>query len=149
MKSIEEVIKQEKPFETENQRALINLIYTCNYVSDLMNQKFETYGISQKQYNVLRIIKGAKESVSTSYIRDRLIEKSADCSRIVTRLVSKKILKKERCENDSRLVSITLTIEGKKLMKKIKKDKELFQLPLEKLSEKECKQLNKILNKIR
>ena len=149
MLTIEETIKQKKPFKSEHQRALVNLLYTTNYVSDIMNAVFNEFGVTMKQYNVMRIVKGAKEQVSTCYIRERLLVKNADTSRIVDRMVKKGILVKSPAKHDARLISITLSKAGKDLLKKINK-KQKEQLPVTgSLTDKECKQLNLLLNKIR
>jgi len=149
MKTIEQELKQVKPFKSEKQRALVNLFFTSNRLIEQMNTFFKSYGVSQKQYNVLRIIKGATENVSTCYIKERLIEKNADSSRIVERLIKKNLVQKCKNTKDARLISITITKEGKDLLKKIAQQNQNFTSPLQKLNDKECKQLNKLLNKIR
>ncbi len=149
MKTIEEAIKQSKPFKDEWLRALVNMVYTSNIVFDRMNKVIEQYDISYKQFNVLRIVKGAKENVSTAYIRQRLLAKNSDSSRLVDRLVQKGLLSKHKCGDDARLISIKLTNKGTQLLEEIGDKKISDNNPIQQLSENECIQLNKLLNKIR
>ncbi len=149
MKTIEQTIKQSKPFKDEWLRALVNMVYTSNIVFDRMNKVIEQYDISYKQFNVMRIVKGAKENVSTSYIRQRLLAKNSDSSRLVDRLVQKGLLQKTKCGDDARLISISLTKTGTDLLEEIGDKKISDNNPIQQLSEKECIQLNKLLNKIR
>lgn len=148
MKTLEEKIQQKKPFKSERQRAMVNLIYTSNQINDKMNRIFKEEDISMKQYNVMRIVKGASNAVSTSYIRERMLEKNSDCSRIVSRLVSKGVLKKEQNCNDARLIAIKLTKQGSEILKRMKVRMNKIPSPMESLTEKECKKLNILLNKI-
>ncbi len=149
MATIESIIKQTKPFSDEWTRALVNMIYTGNLVSDHINQVLSQYGISSKQFNVLRIVNGADENVSTAYIRERLLVKSADSSRLVDRMVKKGLLIKKPFCDDARKISIELSKQGKSLLKKVSSVSAGKTSPLQNLSKSEVLQLNSILNKIR
>ena len=80
---LEEAIKQSKPFESDYQRAMVNLIFTTNCVSAEMKDFFKEYNVTTKQYNILRILSGAQKPVSIAFIRERLLDKLSDVSRIV------------------------------------------------------------------
>ena len=102
-----------------------------------------------KQYNILRILKGAGKPISTQLIRERMIDRMSDISRIVDRMVDKEIVSK--CTNgaDKRLVDISLTEKGMSLLEEINVTQELHENILDKLSIEDAKQLNTLLDKIR
>ena len=145
---IEQDINQAR-FRNEFQKALINIFYSSNWLSERMKVFFDREGITGQQFNILRILRGAGEPLSTLQIRQRMIDKMSDTSRIVDRLVLKGLVKKTVCEMDKRLVDVNITDKGKKLLEKIDKCNEEMDGILGNLNEAEAKQLNKILDKIR
>ena len=146
---IEEEIKQTKPFDNSQQKAMINIIYTSNHVKAKMTAHLKQYGITPKQYNVLRILKGAGKPISTSIIKERLIDRMSDASRIVNRLYQKGLVIRMTCGKDRRLVDVTLTDAGLSLLKVIKSNNEMLTDPLKNLSDKEATMLSDLLDKIR
>ncbi|MBT8232127.1 MAG: MarR family transcriptional regulator [Saprospiraceae bacterium] len=146
---IEEAIKQLKPFVSEAQKAGVNLMFTHNWYESQLSEFFKTYGLTTKQYNILRILKGANKSVSTSFIRERLLDKMSDVSRIVDRMAKKSLVKKETCETDKRLVDVALTEKGISILKLIGKEISKFDALFDNLTENEIIQLNNLLDKFR
>jgi len=88
---IENAIQQKKPFGSAKQKVLVNLIYTHNWVTDQIKQYLKPYGITMKQYNVLRILQGAEQPITTSIIRERLLDKMSDASRLNSATIQKKL----------------------------------------------------------
>ena len=85
--SLEEEIKQ-RSFKTEQSKLIVNLIYTSNRLKERISARLKENGLTMQQYNVLRIVRGAGETGSTtSEIRYRLLDKMSDASRMVDRLV--------------------------------------------------------------
>jgi DNA-binding MarR family transcriptional regulator len=146
--SIEEDINQRK-FRNEYQKAGINLIYTYNWVSEKMRCLFEAHELTSQQFNILRILRGAAEPISTLQIRQRMLDKMSDTSRIVDRLIIKGLAKKSVCKTDKRLVDVTITDKGKKLLSKLDEHQDEMDKVLDNLTEDEAKQLNLLLDKIR
>lgn len=149
VKTIEQEILQSRPFPNAQVRALVNLIFTSNMISDKMNDSLKLFELTNQQYNVLRIVNGAEEEVSTAYIRKRMLVKNCDSSRLVDRLISKELLVKKRSNKDARLVSIRLTSEGKKMLEEVKKSIHSSKNPIISLPDIESEQLNYLLDKIR
>ncbi len=146
---IEKAIKQNRPFKTPYHKAAVNLIFTSNWLNDQHRSFFKHYDLTRKQFNVLRIVKGAGEPISTAAIRERLLDKMSDASRVVDRLEKKDLVSKQTCPSDKRLVDIALTKKGGALLEKIaKKDNQLGAV-LKNLSEKEATQLSNLLDKMR
>ena len=136
-------------FRSEYQKSIINLIYTFNWVNEKLNKSFEPFDITQQQFNILRILRGAGEPLSTLQIRQRMLDKMSDTSRIVDRLVKKGMVKKSTCREDRRLVDVLLTDKGKKLLQTMDAMNEEMDAVFKYLSEGEAKQLNTLLDKIR
>ena len=146
--TLETDIKQQV-FRSEYQKAIINLIYTFNWVNEKINGRFEPFDITQQQFNILRILRGAGQPLSTLQIRQRMLDKMSDTSRIVDRLVKKGMVKKSICREDRRLVDVSLTDKGKKLLQSMDGMNEEMESIFKYLSNEEAKFLNVLLDKIR
>ena len=136
-------------FRNEYQKGIINLIYTYNWMNEKMKKVFDNEGITAQQYNILRILRGAGKPISTLQIRERMLDKMSDTSRIVDRLVLKGLAKKTVCANDKRLVDVSISIKGKTLLEKIDLYEKDMDAILGNLTDAEAKSLNKLLDKIR
>jgi DNA-binding MarR family transcriptional regulator len=128
---------------------VINLIYTYNWMNEKMKHIFDKEKITSQQFNILRILRGAGKPISTLQIRQRMLDKMSDTSRIVDRLVIKGLVKKNTCANDKRLVDVSITEKGKKLLEKIDQYENDMDAIFGSLSETEVKALNNLLDKIR
>lgn len=146
---IEEEIKQKRSFNSLQEKALVNIMYTHGWIIERMRVFFKTYGITNKQYNILRILKGADEPLSTSQIRHRMLDKMSDTTRLIDRMITKGWVKKSVSEIDRRLVDIMITDEGLDLLDQIRgievKAEEIFS----NLSEEEIQKLSHLLDKVR
>jgi len=147
--NIKEAIKQTRPFKSVYHRAAVNLIYSSNWLNEQHRDFFKKFDLTSKQFNVLRILKGANEPISTAAIRERLLDKMSDASRVVDRLEKKELVSKHTCPSDKRLVDILLTDKGNVLLEKIGKEESQLGSILKNLSEKEATQLSNLLDKMR
>src|SRR5664279_1925428 len=111
-----------------------------------MSRFFEPFDITQQQFNILRILRGAGQPLSTLQIRQRMLDKMSDTSRIVDRLVKKGMVKKSTCREDRRLVDVLLTDKGKKLLQTMDGMNEEMDAVFKYLSEAEARQLNVLLD---
>ena len=146
--SLEEEIKQ-RSFKTEQSKLIVNLIYTSNRLKERISARLKANGITMQQYNVLRIVRGSGESGSTtSEIRERLLDKMSDASRMVDRLVSMGFLEKVRDKQDRRIVFIFLTAKGEKLVNRLIQKEEVESLAAA-MDEKKAQQLNELLDSFR
>jgi DNA-binding MarR family transcriptional regulator len=145
---IEQDINQPK-FRNEYQKAGINLIYTFNWMTGQLKKLHDQFEITSQQFNILRILRGAGKPLSTLQIRQRMLDKMSDTSRIVDRLVIKELVKKVICEEDRRLVDVTITEKGLKLLDMMDKYQDDMDNILKNLSDEEAKTLNRLLDKIR
>ena len=136
-------------FRNDFQKAIINLIYTYNWMNEKMKKVFDNEGVTAQQYNILRILRGAGKPISTLQIRERMLDKMSDTSRIVDRLVLKGLAKKNVCKDDKRLVDVSISTKGKALLEKIDFYEKDMDAILGNLTDAEAKTLNKLLDKIR
>jgi DNA-binding MarR family transcriptional regulator len=146
--TIEKDIKQPK-FRNEHQKAGINLIYTYNWANEQMKKILDRYDITSQQFNILRILRGAHGPLSTLQIRERMLDKMSDSSRIVDRLIKKGLVKKNICKTDRRLVDVIITKKGKKLLEQLDGCSNEMDNVLNNLSTAEAKNLNELLDRIR
>lgn len=134
-------------FPNEHVKALINIKYTANWLDNIGNDMLKSFKISVQQYNVLRILRGAGEAIKVHTVKDRMIQKSPNSTRLMDKLCDKKLIARARCENDRRVVYVKITDKGLQLLAKIKMDE--FENHLNSITEEEAKTLNKLLDKIR
>jgi DNA-binding MarR family transcriptional regulator len=146
--TLEKDINQTR-FRNEHQKATVNIIYTNNWLMERIARILDAAGITSQQYNILRILRGAGQPLSTSQIRQRMLDKMSDSSRIVDRLIIKGMVKKNDCKSDKRLVDIVITAKGLRLLEKIDAYNGRVDGIMMNLSEAEAKTLNKLLDKIR
>ena len=146
--SLESDIQQK--FRNESQKAILNILYTSYFIQDKMNMLFKEYDITRQQYNVLRILRGQHPGhASVNLIRDRMLDKMSDASRIVERLRLKELVIRKSAEKDKRAVEVTITDAGLKLLAEMQEAVDKFESLLNSLSEEETRQLNILLDKIR
>lgn len=146
---IDQDIHQAK-FRNEHQKASINILYTYGWLMERTKELFASEDITPQQFNILRILRGSHpEPLSTLQIRERMLDKMSDTSRIVDRLIAKGLVKKGTCKSDRRLVDITITDKGKKLLEKLDIRQDELDGIIGNLSEKEAIVLSGLLDKIR
>lgn len=137
-------------FTGEDQKAVLNIIYTYHWLTEKIKNILSAEDITQQQFNILRILRGSDpQPLSTLTIRERMLDKMSDTSRIVDRLVLKGLVDKKVCPTDKRLVDVNITREGKKLLERIDQKGEEMNSILELLNKSELRQLNALLDKAR
>ena len=124
-------------------------IYTANWLNERIGQILSQEKITQQQYNILRILRGSEAPLSTLKIRERMLDKMSDTSRIVDRLIAKELVAKSACQKDKRLVDITLSKKGLQLLEKLDHFNDQIDDLLKGINEKEAVAINQILDKLR
>lgn len=147
--SIENEINQRK-FNSEQQKATINLIYTFNWVREKISEILATEDITSQQFNILRILRGSHpKPLSTLQIRERMLDKMSDTSRLVDRLLAKELVKKGTCDKDRRLVDVSISDKGLRMLERLDKKQHELDSVLGNLSNEEAAELSSLLDKIR
>jgi DNA-binding MarR family transcriptional regulator len=140
---------QTQNFRNEYQKVGVNIIFTANWFTERFKHILDNYDITNQQFNILRILRGSKRPLSTLQIRDRMLDKMSDTSRIVDRLVKKELVEKTICEADKRLVDIRITDKGMALLLELDARNEDTDNLLKGLNQEEAHQLNHLLDKLR
>lgn len=149
MGSISEEIKQ-KEFANEYSKLMINVLYTASWLNGLSNGIFKEYNLTSQQFNALRILRGQHpEAASVNLLKERMIDKMSNVSRIVDKLKAKELVTRVPCEHDRRQVDITITKEGLKLLKAIDGKMEKWEEQLYNITPEEAEAVNAILDKWR
>ncbi len=136
-------------FPNAKVKALLNIIYTANWLSYHQNIFFKKYGISPQQYNILRILKGAKKPLKIQTIKDRMVEKSPNTTRLMDKLCAKNLIKRIPCETDRRVVKTAITPQGISLLKQIADLETFNNTLLQHITENEAQKLSDLLDKLR
>ena len=134
-------------FANERVKALINIKYTANWLNNRGNMLLKPHKISLQQYNILRILKGAQKDIAVNTVRDRMIEKSPNATRLMDKLCDKKLIERTRCNEDRRIVYVKITSLGLQLLESININN--FDNQMQAITETEAKTLNYLLDKIR
>lgn len=146
---IEQDIQQSRKFRNEHHKTVVNLIFTHNWVTERLKQFLDREDLTLQQYNILRILRGSELPISTLQIRERMLDKMSDTSRIVDRLILKKLAKKSISKKDKRLVDVSLSPKGKKLLEKLDSAQSFIDGVMQNIDENDAKQLNRLLDKVR
>jgi len=148
MPSIEQLIKQTK-FRDEKHKAIISVLYSANALNTFHEVYFSQYGLTSQQYNVLRILRGQHPKPATvSLIRERMMDKMSDASRIVERLRKSGFVERIVNKEDRRAVDVQITQKGLDVLAEIDKNDEKTDSPTKYLTEVEAKELSRLLGKI-
>ena len=137
-------------FKNEYQKASVNILYTYGWITEKTKEIFSSEDITPQQFNILRILRGSHPNpLSTLQIRERMLDKMSDTSRIVDRLIAKSLVKKGICKADRRLVDVMITDKGKKLLERLDARQDELDKIVSNLSRKEAAMLSDLLDKMR
>ena len=129
---------------------MINLLFTYGWAIEKIKNFLSQEDITHQQYNILRILRGSHpKPLSTLQIRERMLDKMSDTSRIVDRLVLKEFVEKRICLKDKRLVDVTITEKGLDLLKRLDGAAEEMDAVMNNITEKEAEELNSLLDRLR
>ena len=146
---IEQEIHQQT-FRNTKQKAMVNLLYTYGWAIEQIKNFLSQEDITHQQFNILRILRGAHpKPLSTLQIRERMLDKMSDTSRIVDRLIVKDLVKKSTCPKDKRLVDIVITEKGQELLRKLDAQQETMDDIMSRITEEEAHALSCLLDKLR
>ena len=116
-RTLQEEIHQTKPFSTKIGEALLSIMRTATVLEHQQNEALRPHGITNTQYNVLRILQGAgKDGLCGKAIADRLISKVPDVSRLLDRMDDMELVSRERDTSDRRHVTARISQKGRRLL---------------------------------
>ncbi|TAH41201.1 MAG: MarR family transcriptional regulator [Bacteroidetes bacterium] len=146
---LEDEIVQRK-FQTESHKLGVNIIYTFNWLNAFQTSLLRKYDLTPQQYNVLRILRGQHPGIANiKLIKERMLDKMSDASRIVEKLRGKNFLRREICPEDRRACNVTITDKGLSLLSEIDKEDVTFEKLFKHLKPEDVKKLNDLLDELR
>ena len=147
---LEKEIHQVKPFRNNYHKASVNLIFKGKLMIQFHSDVFKQYNLTIQQYNILHILHGRNTGTATvKLIRERMLDRMSDASRIVELLRKKKLVERNICGEDTRKMDVVITQKGLVLLEEIEKENERMDQRLSTLNEEEIVLLNELLDKVR
>jgi DNA-binding MarR family transcriptional regulator len=143
-------LKQQTPFNSPADEAMLNILITADYLRTRFELMLSDYGITQSQYNILRILRGVHpEGHSRGEIAARMIERAPDCTRLIDGLQRKRLVERTRTPNDRRLSLTRITQAGLDLLSALEpRVLQQQQEILKRISLEECLALSYICEKL-
>lgn len=131
--------------------AVIELIRIGHWITDNVSSELKEYGITEPQFNVLRILKGAKgQPIAVQEILENMVQRSSNVTRIVDKLVAKGYADRRECPTNRRKMDITITDQGRALLRQLDRKVHAWHKPmLDNLSTRELQTLKRLLTKLK
>ena len=144
---IEDVIQTN--FKSSQQKAIVNLRYTSNFLGNIQNNFMAQYDLTMPQFNILRILRGAKSALNVNSVKDRMVEKSPNTTRLMDKLIEKGLIERVRCNEDRRVVYVEITKKGLQLLVEIDIKLDANSIMDLNLTDQESEMLSDLLDKVR
>lgn len=146
--TLEKKIQQSK-FKSPQHKLGVNLLYTSHIISYLLHQQFKDLEITHQQYNVMRILRGQHpKPCNLKLIKERIIDRMSDASRIVDKLIAKGFVERRECKADRRNVDLLITQKGLDLLTSLEHVDQSFVELFKNLTKEDIKNLNDLLDKL-
>ena len=147
--NLEQEIKQSR-FRNEYHKLAVNIIFSNSWLMNLQSELFKKFDVTGNQYNILRILRGQYPNPATvNLLKERMVDKMCDASRLVERLRVKGYVKRELSPDDRRRVDVLITSKGLNLLEDIDRLNDEYDAFFIKLNENDAKVLNDLLDKMR
>ncbi|MBL7952439.1 MAG: MarR family transcriptional regulator [Flavobacteriales bacterium] len=145
MPKIDEELKSR--FESEQHKAMLNVMFTAGWFRTQQVELFKPFGISPQQYNILRILRGARDRINMHCVKERMIDRAPNATRLTDKLIAKGLVERERCEDDRRVVYVRISKKGLDILDQIdERNRATGNGATERLSLKEASELNRLLD---
>ncbi|MEY3239035.1 MAG: hypothetical protein RIR11_473 [Bacteroidota bacterium] len=109
--TLEEELKNSTPIPPQT-RAILNILFTASWLDCLMNRALRDYGLTNPQYNILRILRGSPQGLSVLDIKSRMIDRSSNVSRLVEKLREQELVERITSNEDRRMVVVSISKKG-------------------------------------
>ncbi|MBP8822901.1 MAG: MarR family transcriptional regulator [Flavobacteriales bacterium] len=138
-------------FKNEHQKLFLNLLFTSNWLRHMDMERLRPSGLSPQQYNILRILRGAEgRKMNMGSVLERMLDRAPNTTRLTDKLIAKGLVLRERCEEDRRVVYLTISARGMDLINSMDQETErMIGLVARKLTPSEAQALNIALDKLR
>ena len=138
-------------FKSEHQKLILNLLFTSNWLKHLDMERLKPYGLSSQQYNILRILRGAKgKKMCMREVLARMLDRAPNATRLTNKLIAKGLVERDRSEEDRRVVHLLISDKGMTLLHSIDRlTEDEFATVARKLTAAEANAVNRGLDKLR
>ena len=137
-------------FHSEQQKAMLNILFTANWLRSIQVGLFKPFGISPQQYNILRILRGAKSRMNMQNVKQRMVDRAPNATRLTDKLIAKGLVERERCDEDRRVVYVRIAKKGLDLLDEIEpRNNSAIRQTMKHLSDQEAAELTRILDRLR
>ena len=149
MACIEKELRME--FKSEHQKLLLNLLFTSNWLKHQDVERLKPYDLSPQQYNILRILRGAKgKRMCMHEVLERMLDRAPNATRLTDKLIAKELVLRERSDEDRRVVHLRISEKGRALLAVIDSaTEELVAQVARRLTSGEAAAMNNSLDKMR
>ena len=138
-------MKRKKYYKTVHK-----IIKTGHWITDSISQEIKSYGATEPQYNVLRILSDRDKPTSVMEITEGMVQRSSNVTRIIDKLLDKKYVIRKECSTNRRKMDISITDDGRDFLKKLDKKVHAFHYPMmDNLSGKEADALRFLIEKMK
>ncbi len=136
-------------FKSPQQKVVVNIRFTSNWMSNLQNGFMSKFDLTMPQFNILRILRGANQAINVNTVKERMIEKSPNTTRLMDKLIEKGLINRIRCEKDRRVVYVEISMKGLDVLSEIDKTFDDHSFFINKLNDDEAETLSNLLDKLR
>lgn len=137
-------------FENDAHKMMVNIMYSGNWIRNHFESLMKPFGLSSPQFNILRILRGAGDWLNMHEVKERMVEKSPNTTRLVDKLVEKDLIVRQRCKEDRRMVHLKLSEVGGDVLAKMDQVDKTEQFAFtNNLTEAEINTLSDLLDKLR
>lgn len=137
-------------FESEQQKAMLNILFTANWFRTHQTSWFKPFGISPQQYNILRILRGARDRMNMQSVKERMIDRAPNATRLTDKLIAKGLVERERCKEDRRVVYVRISHKGLGMLAEVDSSMAASnQEDLLRINSADAEQINRILDRWR
>jgi MarR family 2-MHQ and catechol resistance regulon transcriptional repressor len=136
-------------FQSPQHKAVVNLRFTANFLSNIQNNFMAQFHLTMPQFNILRILRGAKDAINVNTVKERMLEKSPNTTRLMDKLIEKELIDRVRCNEDRRVVYVKISEKGLALLAEIDeqfKENSIIQLNI---SDEDAQHLSELLDNVR
>ena len=148
MARIEDELNTE--FQNDKHRFMANVVFTAHWIKSQSEAVTKPYGISLPQHNILRILRGAGDWLNMSEVKNRMVEKSPNATRLCDKLYDKQLIERERSSSDRRVVFLKISKKGLELLAEMDgKEPEGLVRMIEKLTEEDARNISNLLDELR
>ena len=119
MARLADEIKMTKPFALPEEEATLSILRTADLIQQRTLEVLKPFEISAPQYNVLRILRGAREDLSCGQIAERMVNRDPDVTRLLDRMEARGLISRARDKQDRRVVKTRIAAEGMNILKQL------------------------------